>query len=105
MQLKHLCAALTVASIAVFSSAQTAQAFCGVIQESASARTTDKALRRADKAVRKAVRVLQRQHGSKLVLDEGSRSCIGGALAIDANGVETEGQPSCTLTQPFCVNP
>ena len=43
--------------------------------------------------------------GRKLVLSQRQAACVGGALAIDANGNETVGPSSCTVTQPFCVNP
>lgn len=82
-----------------------ALAFCGAIQESATARTTEKALGRADRAIRKQVRELKRQHGRKLQLDEAQKACVGGSVGIDANGNQVTGNPSCTITQPFCVNP
>ena len=82
-----------------------AQAFCGVIQKSATAGSTAKASWRAQRDVRREVRPLMRQYGPKLQLSEQSVACVGGAAAIDADGNEMYGKPSCTVTQPFCVNP
>ena len=40
-----------------------------------------------------------------LVLDQRTASCLGGAVAIDANGKQVVGPATCTVTVPFCVNP
>jgi hypothetical protein len=80
-------------------------AFCGVIEEHATASTADRAIQKAERQVRRQVKQLSWQHRNKLVLSDKSSSCVGGALAIDANGQQIEGKPSCTITQPFCVNP
>jgi hypothetical protein len=105
MTLKFCRPAIALAVCSIFFVPTNAFAFCGVIQESASARTANKALRRADTVVRKQVRSLRRQHGQKLQLSERQSSCVGGGVGIDANGNQITGNPSCTVTQPFCVNP
>ncbi len=51
------------------------------------------------------VKQLKRQHRGKLQLDERSSQCLGGGVAIDADGNQITGKPSCTVTQSFCVNP
>ncbi len=91
-------AALGLASPEAFAS-------CGVIQKSATAKSTQRATSRAESQVRDEVRKLRSKHGKKLQLDEKQVACLGGAVAIDANGKEIVGQPSCTVTQPFCINP
>ena len=82
-----------------------AQAFCGVIQKSATASSAAKASWRAQRDVRREVRPLMRQYGHKLQLDQQSVACVGGAVAVDADGNQIYGKPSCTVTQSFCVNP
>ena len=105
MTLKTTTAALALSFFSTILLQSQALAFCGVIQEAATARTTEKALSRADKSVKKKVRSLRKQHGEKLQLDEAQKACVGGGVGIDANGNQIVGNPSCTITQPFCVNP
>ncbi len=105
MAIKRFLVLLTLCASCVIVTTVEASAFCGVIQETATARNVNKALQRAQKAVNRKIKPLRRENGSKLQLDEAQKSCIGGALAVDENGVETEGRPSCTVTQSFCVNP
>lgn len=80
-------------------------AFCGVIQESDSARTAERASQKAHNAVRYKINKLRSQYGSKLKAERASLACLGGAVAIDANGNQIVGKPSCTATVAFCVNP
>ncbi|MBG1231116.1 hypothetical protein [Aestuariivirga litoralis] len=80
-------------------------AYCGVLEQQASAKTTERAVQKAERRINDQVRQLKRKSKNKLVLSEPATSCLGGALAVDANGNQIEGQPSCTVTQPFCVNP
>lgn len=82
-----------------------AYAYCGVIQETAQAKNVAKAARKADEQVLRKVKVLRRENGKKLELDAKNSACVGGAISIDASGKQVEGSPSCTVTQPFCVNP
>jgi hypothetical protein len=99
-----VCGTLLVAA-AISLSTTSARAFCGIIQESATASTAERAVYRADRKVNRQVRALKRQHREKLQLDERAKQCLGGGIAIDANGNQIVGKPSCTVTQPFCVNP
>lgn len=96
-------ALIAVSAISVTSS--TAFAFCGVIQESATAKTAERASLKARNAVRHKLIPLRDQYGNKLQVDEPSLACLGGAVAIDANGNQLVGKPSCTATLSFCVNP
>ena len=89
----------------VFVASSTAFAFCGVIQESAVGNTAARASQKAKDEVRQKVRNLRRQYGYKLKLENPNLACLGGAVAIDANGNEMVGKPSCTATVSFCVNP
>lgn len=100
---KYALLALTLLPLLVLPNA--AFAYCGVIQESASARTTEKAIYRAERAVYKQVRKLRKQNGGKLQLSEPEKTCVGGGVAIDEYGNQIVGRPRCTVTQPFCVNP
>jgi hypothetical protein len=84
---------------------QPAQAYCGVLEKSALAGTVKKATRLANNAINREDRKLRRQNGMKYVPSERSVACVGGAVAIDANGNQIAGKPSCTVTMPFCVNP
>jgi hypothetical protein len=105
MTLKTATAALALSFFSTILMQGQALAFCGVIQEQATARTAERAISRADRAIRKQVRSLKRQHGRKLQLDEVQKACVGGGVAIDADGNQITGNPSCTVTQSFCVNP
>ena len=82
-----------------------AEAFCAVIQKSATASTAQRATSRAVQLVNRELRPIKRKHGKKLVLSEREAACLGGAAYIDAMGKQHYGKPSCTVTQPFCVNP
>jgi|GEM_PF-2323464 len=82
-----------------------AEAACAVIQKSASASTAQKAAKRAILLINRELRPLKRKHGKKLVLSEREAACLGGAAYVDAQGKQHYGDPSCTVTQPFCVNP
>ncbi len=82
-----------------------AAAWCGAIEQSYTSHNVQKANTRANRAVDRQVRRLMRENGRKLVLSERQSACVGGALAIDANGNEIVGPSRCTVTQPFCVNP
>lgn len=82
-----------------------ASAFCGVVEESASAKNAEKATNMAERKVRNKVRTLKNQYRKKLALGEKSVGCVGGAVSIDANGKQKVGQPSCKVTVSFCVNP
>jgi hypothetical protein len=97
-------AAVVLASAVLFSSVE-AQAYCGVISESASGRTVERASFKAQRQVQKKINKLRREHGRKLVADEASVGCTGGGVAIDANGNQINGRPNCTVTRSFCVNP
>jgi hypothetical protein len=96
---------LALSLVFALAAATPASAYCGVIEKSASGKTVQIAQKRANKAMKYEVQKLKRQNGAKLQLDARQVACIAGALAIDANGNQTEGDSSCTLTQPFCVNP
>lgn len=82
-----------------------AYSYCGVIQETAQAKNAARAARKAESQLRHKVKILKRENGKKLALDKKSSACVGGAISIDASGKEVVGFPSCTVTQPFCVNP
>ena len=82
-----------------------AHAFCGVIQEQGASKWLKKAQKIANRRVTEKVHALKGQYGKKLQLDARQVACLGGALAIDANGNQIEGDSSCTVTQGFCVNP
>ncbi|MBK8769037.1 MAG: hypothetical protein IPM06_01245 [Rhizobiales bacterium] len=82
-----------------------AVAFCGVIQETAQSQNPMLANPKATRMVDRKVRALKHQYRRKLVLDQRSSECVGGAVAIDANGNQIVGPARCTVTQPFCVNP
>ena len=82
-----------------------ANAFCGVIQESATGKTTESAVRKARHEVKQQVRKLRIQYGRKLQVEGPSVACVGGAAAIDADGHEIYGDPSCSVTAGYCVNP
>ncbi|NMD07332.1 MAG: hypothetical protein GYA66_05065 [Phyllobacteriaceae bacterium] len=105
MKLPSLFAAALLGTAALAATATPSFAFCGVIEESASSYKVRVAVRTADRQADRKIRQLFRQHGRKLVLDKRVKSCVGGALAIDANGNQTEGPSRCTTTVPFCVNP
>lgn len=83
----------------------TAFAFCGVIQESATAKTAARASMKAQNAVRHKIQKLRAQYRHKLQAEEANLACLGGAVAIDADGNQMVGKPSCTATVSFCVNP
>lgn len=99
------CCAAALPLLATLAFTTPASAWCGVIEKSATNKNVRKANFRANSAVDVQVRKLRRENGRKLVLSERQSACVGGALAIDANGNETAGPSSCTVTQPFCVNP
>ena len=82
-----------------------AEAACGVIQKSATASTAQKATKKAVTKVKWETTQLKWKHGKKLVLSEREVACLGGAAYVDAQGKQHYGDPSCTVTQPFCVNP
>ena len=105
MKIRSIFVSTFIAISAVAVTSSTAFAFCGVIQESATARTAERASQKAQNAVRQKINKLRRQHGHKLQAEEASLACLGGAVAIDANGNEMVGKPSCTATVSFCVNP
>lgn len=89
----------------LFASSEVAHAFCGVIQQSATAKSVGRATKQANRAVDAQVRPLKRTHRAKLQLDERQVACTGGSVGIDANGNQIFGKPTCTVTQGFCVNP
>ena len=99
------CCAAALPLLATLAFAAPASAWCGAIEQSATSHNVQKANFRANRAVDKQVRKLRRENGRKLVLSERQSACVGGALAIDANGTEIVGPSRCTVTQPFCVNP
>ncbi len=105
MKIRSIFISAFIAISAMSVAPDTAFAFCGVIQESATARTAGKASLRAQNAVRHQVRKLRRQYGPKLQAEQASLACLGGAVAIDANGNQVVGRPSCTATVAYCVNP
>jgi hypothetical protein len=80
-------------------------AFCGVIQETSSGKNVARAGQKAKQEVKHKVKKLRQQHGNKLQVEPTNLACVGGAVAIDANGNQVAGQPSCTATASFCVNP
>ncbi len=82
-----------------------AQAFCGVIQESAVADTAKRASRKANTLVLRQVGKLKKQYGKKLVVESAAMACVGGGVAIDSSGKQIVGKPRCTVTRGFCVNP
>ncbi len=88
-----------------FLSATGAEAYCGVIQKSVTATTTQRATQKAIDQINRDLKPLKRQHGAKLKLSERQAACLGGAASIDAQGKQHYGKPSCKVTQPFCVNP
>jgi len=85
--------------------APAAHAFCGVIQETAQSKNPSKASKQASKLAQRKVKDLRKQYGNKLVLDQRTAACLGGAVAIDASGKQVVGPASCSVTVPFCVNP
>jgi hypothetical protein len=91
--------------ITAFISVTGAEAACAVIQKSATASTAQKATQRAISLINRELKPLKRQHGKKLVLSQRAVACLGGAASIDVYGTQHYGNPSCTVTQPFCVNP
>jgi hypothetical protein len=105
MTAKRLSFLLLGAAILVGGTTVQAQAFCGVIEESAVAKTAKRATREADYNVLKQIRKLKRKHGRKLVVERASVACVGGGVAIDSNGNQIVGKPRCTVTRGFCVNP
>jgi hypothetical protein len=102
---KRLSFLLLGAAILISGTSIQAQAFCGVIEESAVAATAKKATRKADDRILRQIRKLRRQHGRKLVVESMSVACVGGSVAIDSNGNQIVGKPRCTVTRGFCVNP
>jgi uncharacterized protein YggE len=82
-----------------------ALASCGVIQKSATAKSAKQATNRAESRVKSEIKTLRAAHGKKLQLDQKQVACVGRGVAVDANGNQIVGQPSCTVTQPFCINP
>ena len=94
-----------IAASAFSLTSNSALAYCGVIQESATAKTAERASQKARLEVRNEVRKLRRQHGPKLRTEKVSLACVGGGVAIDAMGDQLVGRPSCTATVSFCVNP
>jgi hypothetical protein len=70
---------------------QNAFAFCGVMQASAQSMSGQQAAAMADYRVNKQIKKLKRQYRSKLVLDQKTAECVGGALAIDTNGNQIVG--------------
>ncbi len=98
----RVCALLVPCALII---APEAQAFCGVIQESAQAKKPADAAHKAEKKAAKQVKKLKQQYGAKLALDKPSSACLGGAVAIDASGKQVVGPSSCTVTQSYCVNP
>ena len=102
---KRLSLLLLGAAIFIGGTTVQAHAFCGVIEESAVAKTAKRANWEANNRVLKQIRKLKRQHGRKLVVESESVACVGGAVAIDSNGNQTVGKARCTVTRGFCVNP
>ena len=94
---------IAISTVSVMSN--TASAFCGVIQESATAKTAERASLKAQNAVGRQIRKLRAQYRHKLQAEEANLACLGGAVAIDADGNQMVGKPSCTATVAFCVNP
>jgi hypothetical protein len=76
-----------------------------VIQKTATASNAQKATNRASNQVKKELSALRSKHGKKLKPGQRDVACVGGAVAIGADGKEIIGNPSCTVTQPFCINP
>jgi isoaspartyl peptidase/L-asparaginase-like protein (Ntn-hydrolase superfamily) len=102
---KRLLCFLLSTAILIGGSAVQAQAFCGVIEESAVAETARKAMWKANNRALKQIRKLKRQHGRKLVVESESAACAGGAVAIDSDGNQIVGESRCTVTRGYCVNP
>lgn len=102
--IKHAHVAI-LAALLFFGGMEGANAFCGVIQQSAVGKTVNKARHKANKLANQQIKPLYRQHGKKLVVEAKQYACLGGAVAIDSNGNQVVGNPSCTVTVPFCVNP
>jgi hypothetical protein len=90
---------------ALISTSNPAAAFCGGVEKSATAKSTKKASRKAIDQVKWELRKLRKQYGKKFVADNPSVACVGGAVAIDDQGNQIVGRPSCTATAGFCVNP
>ena len=88
--------------VATILGSSNALASCGVIQKTATASNAQKATNRASNQVKKELNALRSKQ-----LKPGQRdvACVGGAVAIGADGKEIVGNPSCTVTQPFCINP
>ncbi len=105
MKIRLIFVSALIAVSTLSATSNTAFAFCGVIQESATARNAEKASHRARDAVHRKLKKLRNQYGYKLQVEEPSLACLGGAVAIDANGNQLIGKPSCTATVSFCVNP
>ncbi len=105
MKLPSLFAATLLGAAAMIFTSTSSLAFCGVIQEQASAYRVNVAVRRADWQADRQIRKLRRQYGRKLVVENKQKNCVGGALAIDANGNQIEGPSRCTTTVAYCVNP
>jgi len=97
--------AFGIAALLVIGNTNSANAYCGVIQESASAKNVKQARKRANQKVNRQIYDLRKKNGKKLVVEAKSIACLGGAVAIDSNGKQIVGNPSCTVTAPFCVNP
>ena len=105
MNLKSFCLSTLIAISATVVASHAAFAFCGVIEESAIGRTVEKASAKASRAAHEKVRPLRQQYGAKLKVEPLTLACLGGAVAIDANGNQIVGKPSCRATVAFCVNP
>jgi hypothetical protein len=91
--------------VAMMTTAHGAYAFCGATEATGTAKSVTRASAIAQRELRKEARKLRRQYGSKLVLEQPAVACKGGGVAIDADGNQITGRPSCTATQGFCVNP
>jgi hypothetical protein len=102
--MKYLLIAMAVTGPLVLMSSE-AGAYCGVIQKHGMGATVGIAQNHANMQMNKAVQKLKVQYPVKLQLDARQVSCLGGAVAIGTNGKKIEGDPSCTVTQPFCINP
>ena len=88
----------------LFTALATASAFadCGTVEKTATAKTAQDAQAKAKKQVLVEISMIQKKHKKTFKLGKSNVSCVGGGAAIDANGNEVIGNPSCTFSQDYC---
>jgi hypothetical protein len=79
-----------------------AQAGCGEVVKTATAKTVKKATKKAIAAINAELEKIRMKMRKRPIPGQRQVACLGGAVYIDSNGNQVIGDPSCTVTQPYC---